>query len=171
MNIVLIGFMASGKTVVGRALAKKLKKRYVSTDSLIVKRSKMAIRTIFARYGEARFRKLESAAAVSLKKAKNTVIATGGGIVLKSKNVKMLKRIGLVAWLKVSPETVLKRIGSLKHRPLLHIADKAARLKVIRRILRARQELYAGAADITIDTSKLSVSAVVKKICQKLKLI
>ena len=168
-NIVLIGFMASGKTVVGRALAKKLKKKYVSLDSLIVRRTHQSIPKIFRERGQAYFRELESKALVSLKGRENMVLATGGAIVLKEKNVKTLRRLGTVVLLECKPEVALKRSGKFKTRPLLHIADKAERLKVIKRILRARKEIYEAAADITVETTKLSVSGVVKKICQKLK--
>ncbi|MFH0886659.1 MAG: shikimate kinase [bacterium] len=163
--------MASGKTAVGKALAKKLRQRLVCTDNLIVKRAKISIPSIFARYGEARFRSYETNALISLKKKKNIVVATGGGIIVKPGNKRLLKKLGQVVLLKVAPTTVLKRVKHIGHRPLLNIKKDNERLKEIKRLMKARRTKYLRAADISIDTDKLNVRQVVNKICQKLGLI
>ena len=156
-NIYLIGFMASGKTAVGRILAKKLGKKYVSTDTLIEKKAKKKIRTIFREKGEGLFRKLETGILISVSKKKGLVISCGGGIVLKPENRRVLKRTGTCVWLKASPLTVNARLGSLKTRPLLNIPDKIKRLAKIKQLMSARSRHYKAASNLEVDTDRLNV--------------
>lgn len=163
-NIILIGFMATGKTAAGRALAEKLGKKYVSTDTLVEKRARKKIRTIFREKGEPYFRGLETAALKSLNGKKNLVISCGGGIVLKPENRILLKKLGTVVWLKASPESVNKRLGPLRQRPLLNIKQKHKRLAKIKEMLRDRDPAYKKSAGVSVDTSSLSLARVVQKI-------
>lgn len=160
VNIILIGFMATGKTAVGRALARKLKKKYISTDALIEKKARKKIRTIFRESGEAHFRGLETKALRSLKGKKGLVVSCGGGIVLRPENRALLKKAGTVVWLKASPDAVNARLGKLKQRPLLDISDTGERLKKIRRMMKDREALYRSVCDRAVDTDRLSVAGV-----------
>lgn len=156
--------MASGKTAVGQRLAKRLKKKYVSTDSLIERALKMKIHTIFKLKGEKFFRKKETQILRTLLNRNNMVLATGGGIVIKPQNRKMLKKIGVVVWLKASPKIIDKRLGNLKNRPLLNIKDAKQRLNKISSMLKERKKFYSESADISINTDKLDIKTIVDKI-------
>lgn len=164
VNLILIGFMATGKTAVGKALAKKLRKKYVSTDTLIEKKAKQRIKTIFKDRGEEYFRELETTALKSLKGKKNLVVSCGGGIVIKPANRALLKKLGTVIWLKASPEKINSRLGPLKQRPLLNIKDENKRMKKIKEMLKYRDPLYKKSSRVLIDTNSLGLSQVASKI-------
>ena len=168
-NIVLIGFMATGKTAVGKALAKKLKFKYVSTDDIVEKLAKMKIPEIFEKYGERRFRELETKVLASLKKRKNSVISCGGGIVLKPGNICKIKKLGTVFLLKASAKSIDSRLGNLKNRPLLNIRDSRKRIAEIRKILKIRASFYLNAADHTVRTDTVPLNVVAGRICSKIK--
>lgn len=158
--------MATGKTAVGHALAKKLKMKYLSTDSLIEKRAKSKISSIFKDKGELVFRDLETNILRSLGKTENAVIACGGGIILKSINRKLLKSLGKVFLLKAHPQVINKRLRSLKQRPLLNIREDKKRMAEIRKILKIRDKHYKQTADYIIDTTNLSINQAARKIIQ-----
>src|SRR3989338_7713935 len=126
MNIILIGFMGSGKSAVGQKLAKELTLDYLDTDQLIEKTEKMSINEIFTRKGESSFRDLETNVIKTLRDYDNFVISTGGGMVLRPENVKMLKEIGLLVLLWAEPEVIYQRVKSETRRPLLKGADSFA---------------------------------------------
>lgn len=156
--------MATGKTAVGRTLAKKLRKKYVSTDILIERVAKRKIKTIFKKNGEEHFRKLETLALRSLKGKKNLVVSCGGGVVIKPENRSLLKKLGLVVWLKASAEAINGRLGPLKQRPLLDIKEKGKRMRKIRKMLKYRTPLYKTSAHVFVDTDMLGISQVAEKI-------
>jgi shikimate kinase len=164
-NIVLIGFMGSGKTAVGKLLAERLGWQFVDTDEIIEKAAGAAISDIFEKSGENYFRDLESCAAQSLLERHNLVIATGGGIILRLENVTCLKELGLLVWLKVDSKQVMERVAGTAHRPLLNCPDAENKAE---EILRQRIPLYHGAADIEIDTANLSINQVADKILEEL---
>jgi len=166
MNIILIGFMGSGKTAVGQELARQLKLKYLDTDILIEKSGGKKISEIFAQKGEEHFRKLETEVVKALEDYDGFVVSTGGGIVLKEENVKMLKKAGPLVLLWAEPEAVIKRIGHQRHRPLLAVDDPAAEAK---KILGQRKPIYQKAADFTVDTSNLKIEEVVSEIIKWLK--
>ena len=118
-NIVLVGFMGTGKTSVGQKLAQRLERPMIDTDDIIGEDSGMDIPDIFARYGEAYFRDLESAAVRKAANLENHVISTGGGVVLRESNLEMLKRNGVVFCLTATTEEIWRRVGRGTHRPLL----------------------------------------------------
>lgn len=153
-NIVLVGFMGTGKTSVGRRISKQLKMPLVDTDSVIEQDSGMVISDIFARHNESYFRDLESAAVCKVSGLDNHVIATGGGIVLRESNLKLLKQNGIVFCLTASPETIWRRVRRSTHRPLIQTSQS---LDKIRRMLADRAPYYAR-ADYDIQTSGLSVT-------------
>lgn len=138
-NIVLVGFMASGKSSTGRYVAGKLGREFVDMDVEIERREGRSIPDIFSKEGETHFRKLERSLTQELAARENLVIAPGGGIVVNPENVRDFAARGLVINLRVSPEVVLARVGQDPHRPLLQGADPLQR---IRDLMAKRKDLY-----------------------------
>jgi len=159
-NIVLVGFMGSGKTTIATKLAHRLKMRYISTDELIEKREKRTINEIFTRSGESYFRDVESDIVKEAAQLEGVVIDAGGGVVLREENMANFKSGGVVICLTASEETIMERTKKYKHRPLLNVEDP--KLK-IRELLKKRSPLYAK-ADHCIDTGELTINQVVEKV-------
>jgi shikimate kinase len=159
-NIALIGFMAVGKSVVGRKLAQRLKRRFVDLDKTIEKCEGIKVREIFENKGEPYFRQVETKALACVLRENGQVISTGGGVVLSEDNLRLLQDRSLIVCLSADIQTLVRRSGSRKQRPLLMAADKAQR---INELLGQRQKYYAN-AHIEIDTSNLTVQEVVEKI-------
>ena len=166
-NIALIGFMGTGKTAVGKALAEKLGRKFVELDSLIEQKAGKSIPDIFQQDGEMAFRELEIEVTKEVSKDRNLVIACGGGIVLNKINIDRLRQQSRIVYLTASPKVILKRVsGDGGERPLLKAASKALN---IRGLLDFRKPFYERAADIKIDTSKLDIDSVAEQIISKLK--
>ena len=164
MNITLTGFMGTGKTAVGRKLAKRLGWKFLDIDELIESSAKMSIREIFAEHGEPVFRRLEKRMILRVTKRKNQVISTGGGAFTFAENRRILRAVGPVICLTASPKDILARVGrNLSRRPLL--ASAPSPLNKIKELMDARAASYAK-ADMTIDTSGLSVYEVLGRIWQ-----
>ena len=159
-NIVLIGFMGTGKTAVGTRLAAKLHKEFIDLDECIEERLYMSIREIFDIFGEAYFRKVEKEVVSEISKRDGLVVAAGGGAVLDSENVSNLKKMGSMIHLSARPDVILKRTQHEHHRPLLETEDRGKQIAVL---LAQRTPFYAE-ADYEIDTSDLGVEDVVEKI-------
>ncbi|MDP3732260.1 MAG: shikimate kinase [Candidatus Omnitrophota bacterium] len=159
-NIYLVGFMGTGKTAVGKELAKKKKLQFVDLDELIELREKRAISDIFAKDGEPYFRKLEKRVLKEVCKEKKFVVACGGGIVLDKGNIKIMKETGIIICLTASPQVILERTSAHRHRPLLNVSNPRKQIELL---LKLRSPYYAQ-ADKTIDTSKISIREVVDKI-------
>ena len=153
MNIVLIGYRCSGKTVVGKLLAKQLGRTFVDTDEAIEEGAGVSIASMIAEKGWAYFRDVEKAFVQDLSGKDNLVIATGGGVVLDRENIGRLKLKGWVVWLHGGPEVVKERMArdveSGKMRPSLSGADP---LKEVDRVLEERSGLYEQAGDYVVDT-------------------
>jgi shikimate kinase len=166
-SIALIGFMGTGKTVVGKLLARKLGKEFIEMDDLIEKKAGRSIPEIFRQDGETVFRELEIEVTKNIAGWKNAVIAGGGGIVLNAINIDRLRQECIIVCLTASPSAILKRTSADKgERPLLAVADRRRQIKDM---LKYRGPFYAGAADITIDTSRLKPDEVVERIIEELK--
>jgi shikimate kinase len=166
-NIALIGFMGTGKTAVGRLLAKKLGRKFIELDSVIEKRAGKSIPEIFVEDGEIAFRELEIKATKEVTRTKRTVIACGGGVVLNRINIDRLKEGAVIVYLTATPSVILKRtLREDGKRPLLDVENP---LETIRELLKFRKPLYERAADITVSTARLSVEAVADEIIEKLK--
>ena len=163
-NIALTGFMAAGKTVVSRRLARSLGWSFVDLDAVIEADEGLAVREIFASRGERYFREREKAALGQVLDGSEQVIALGGGAVVDPDNLRLLKERSLLIWLKVSPQTVLGRTGETNDRPLLQGPD---RLKRIEELSAERESIYAE-ADFTVDTDELTVDQVVQRIQQQI---
>jgi shikimate kinase len=166
-NIALIGFMGTGKTAVGKALAERLDKKFIELDSLIERKAGKTIPEIFNQDGEIAFRELEIEVTKEVAEKKNAVIACGGGVVLNKINIDRLRKESLIVYLTASPKIILKRTSNdAEERPLLEVANPTL---TIQELLRFRKPFYERAADIKIDTSKLDVEAIVEQIINKLK--
>ncbi|MCX7919753.1 MAG: shikimate kinase [bacterium] len=165
-NIILTGFMGTGKTTIGKLLAVKLNWSYIDTDAVIEERLQMSITTIFAKFGEPYFRDVESAVIREIMQKNQQVIATGGGIVLREQNVTVMKSNGIILWLTAPAEVIYKRIQSDTTRPLLQVADPLQRIK---ELLHERIPYYAK-ADLVIDTSTKAPEELVELIHSSLML-
>ena len=164
-NIVLVGFMGTGKSAVGRMLAKKLNRPFLDLDREIEKQAGRSIPQIFALEGESGFRKREAEAVARSAGVKGHVIATGGGVMTDEANVQTLKNSGFVICLTASPEVILKRTeASVPSRPLLSGTDPRERIE---ELLKLRAPFYAK-ADVTIDTTDRAVQEVVEEIAQRI---
>ena len=159
-NIILVGFMGTGKSVVGKLLAKKLHIDFVELDKMIETREKMPIKDIFEKKGELYFRQVEKEVVKEAGLRKNIVISAGGGSIVDEDNFKNLKNSGTIICLKASPETIIKRTKDLKTRPLLNVPDPK---KQIEELLKKR-EAYYNKADFSVNTDNLTVEQAVEKI-------
>ncbi|MCK4274135.1 MAG: shikimate kinase [Dehalococcoidales bacterium] len=166
-SIALIGFMGTGKTVVGKLLAGKLGKEFLELDAIIEKKAGKSIPEIFRQDGEIGFRELEIEATGEVAIKKNTVIACGGGIVLNKINIDRLRKECVIVCLTASPQVIIKRTsGDTDERPLLAVPDRA---RQIEELLKFREPFYERSADIMINTSRISADSVVERIMEKLK--
>lgn len=167
-NVVLIGFMGTGKTSTGKMLAAKLGAAFIDMDQKIEEEAGMSIPDMFARKGEAYFREQERALVKRLAARRNAVISTGGGTVKNPDNVADFKKSGVIVCLSASVDAVLARTNRRGTRPVLDGADQGDRRKAVEQLMAERRELYKQ-ADYTIDTSELSPLLVVENIVRFLK--
>lgn len=162
MNIVFIGMMGSGKSVIGKRVAEILGLDFIDTDNYIEKLHGK-IEDIFEKQGETAFREIERAAVLEIAEKDKTVISTGGGVVLRSDNITALSKNSKVVFLKASPETLFERVKN-SNRPLLRTGG----LQRIRDILAKRYPLYEKYATVSVDTDCLSVDECAKKVIETL---
>jgi shikimate kinase len=165
-NIFLIGPMGSGKTAVGRQLARQLKMEFVDSDAEIEHRTGVDIPYIFEKEGEEGFREREREVIDSLTQLTNIVIATGGGAILRPENREHFSARGTVVYLQTGIEQQLERTRHGRQRPLLYTDDPEAKL---RELMSLRLPLYESLADITVSTDGRQVRAVTDEIIEKLK--
>ncbi|RJQ30636.1 MAG: shikimate kinase [Peptococcaceae bacterium] len=159
-NIVLIGFMGTGKTTIGRRLAERLGRPFIDTDAAIEEVTGKTITQLFARDGAARFRSEEALLAKKLAGREGLVVATGGGMVLNPENVRLLKENGVLIALTAGPEVIHQRVRNIKNRPLLGKGDQR---EALTRLLKERAGVYDIAA-LTIDTGCCSQEQAVDEI-------
>ena len=162
-NIVLVGFMGSGKSMTARKLAGMLKRKSVSTDRLVEQKEGRAITDIFADSGETYFRKVEKEVVKKVSAEKGIILDCGGGVVLDPDNMACLKRNGTVFFLSAPARRIYNNIKDQTHRPLLNVDDPQAR---IAELLSARQAFYEQ-ADVTIDADQ-SIDGIVQDILKEL---
>ncbi len=161
-NIVLIGFMGTGKTTIATAIANRLGLRYVSTDDLIETREKRTINEIFTKSGEEYFRGVESEVIAEVSSMEGLVIDTGGGAVMREENMANLMSGGTVICLTADENSIIERTNKYKHRPLLNVEDPKRK---VRDLLARRAHFYAKAHHC-FDTGKYTVRQVVEKIVE-----
>ncbi len=159
-NIVLIGFMGAGKSLVAKALAKRLKRKVVSTDVLIEKRERKTIAKIFAEQGEPYFRGVEKKVISEIAPENNRIIDCGGGVVLDQENILNLKKNGILFYLKADPEVIWERIKSQQTRPLLKTDNPKVKIE---ELLEKREPFYRQ-ADYIIDANDQSIEPVCREI-------
>ncbi|MBV9105870.1 MAG: shikimate kinase [Verrucomicrobia bacterium] len=152
-NLVLVGFMGSGKSSVGREIARRWGFRFVDTDATIRQQYRKSIPDIFAAFGEAAFRDEENKVLQDLQNSLHAVIATGGGIVLQPRNRHLLRALGLVIWLTASEEVIWDRVSRNQNRPLLQTGNPR---DTVSNLMSKRSPLYGSVADITVETSGLT---------------
>jgi shikimate kinase len=164
-HVFLIGFMGSGKSTVGRMLARSLGWPFCDLDRDIERRDGRTVVEIFAQDGEPRFRQLEHEELASLVGAPDTVVACGGGVVVDDRNRPLLKSLGSVVYLRVSAQEALARVGSTEGRPLLAGPDP---LGTATTLLALRERLYEAVADIVVETSGLTPARVAERVAEAL---
>jgi len=164
-NIVLTGFMGTGKTEVGKELARLLDVPLIDIDSNIEKSEQMTINDIFKQRGEIKFREIETRMIRKISQRENIVISTGGGAVMKDENMEALRRNGIVICLMASPETILLRISNNSDRPLLQGENP---LRKIEELLHIRQPFY-DKADIIIDTENRTPLQIAEEIIERIR--
>jgi shikimate kinase len=162
-NVVLIGFMGTGKSTIGDRVAQALGFMFVDTDSIIEQTAKQTIPNIFANNGEADFRRRESAALRSLRDGERLVISTGGGIFTIPENVTIVQELGFVIWLNATEEVIFERVSKNQNRPLLKSPNPR---ETIHEVLEQRRSVYQSCADLEIDTTDLTEDEVAFGICE-----
>lgn len=165
-NLILVGMMGSGKTTMGRALARHLGKTFVDSDEEIIKRTGVTVPHIFDIEGEAGFRQREAAAIGDLVLRDNMVLATGGGAVLAEQNRAMLQQNGIVIYLKANVHDLWQRTRHDRNRPLLQTADPHAKLV---ELFQLRDPLYRQVSDIVVHSGRQSVNILMQHLLDELE--
>ncbi|HAM52818.1 MAG TPA: shikimate kinase [Nitrospiraceae bacterium] len=163
-NIVLTGFMGTGKTAIGRELSNMLRWRLIDVDEEIVKTKKMSINEIFSRFGEPAFRDIETATIREIASQKHVIISTGGGAVLRRENMDILKQNGVIVNLSATPDTIITRTSGNNERPLLQVENPSQRIK---ELLEVRRSFYEK-ADIMIDTESKTPHQIAEEILESI---
>lgn len=173
-NIVLIGFMGSGKSAIGRAVARSTGRPFLDTDEMVEAQG-LSIHDIFASEGEKGFRRREKIAIEKAARAKGTVIATGGGAVLAPENVKALKKSGVLVYLRSTADDIAARLEGATGRPLLEAPDEpgrgeqARRKRTIARLLAERLPIYESVADVIVQTRDKDVESLAREVLDRLE--
>jgi shikimate kinase len=165
MNIVLLGFMGSGKTTIGKALARRKDLKFIDTDDVIEKQSNMSIKDIFSTYGEGHFRLLEKQVIDQLVDLDDCVVAIGGGAIMYHNNLQTLKRLGVTVLLDTPLQQIITNLKG-KFRPLVGNTIEEDKMK---ELLEYRYPTYRK-ADVVIDTENLDIQQIVDEIIVKLGL-
>lgn len=166
-SVFLVGLPGSGKSTVGRQLARRLGLPFFDADHVIEDRLGCSIKVFFAREGETAFRDLEVEVIDELTRGSRCVLSTGGGAVLRPENRTHLRDRGQVVYLRTTPDELFRRLRNDRHRPLLQVDDPQARLRDLHA---QRHPLYAEIAHFTIDTGRPSVPTLVNTILMQLEL-
>lgn len=167
-SIFLVGLMGAGKTTVGRLLAKQMGKTFIDADHEIEARTGVKIPVIFEIEGEAGFRRREEAVIEELTARPEIVLGTGGGAVMSAANRELLKKRGIVVYLRGTPEQLYERTRHDRNRPLLQTGDPLAKL---RELYAQRDPLYREIADLVVDTGRQSVTGFARQLKDKLELL
>jgi shikimate kinase len=171
LNLFLIGYRCTGKTTVGKILADELKCSFVDTDALVVAQQQMSIREIVDAHGWEGFRGIEHVILKEVSASAGQIVATGGGIVLSEKNVRLMRKSGNIVWLRAKLETIKARMlqdtDTQDFRPALTLHDS---ISEIEETLQSREPLYKRAMDFYVDTDEHDIRAVTESIMEKIRL-
>ena len=160
MNIALVGMMGCGKTTIGKLIAKDLNFSFIDTDELIVEKENRSINKIFEENGEEFFREIETSILLKTLNNDNQIISTGGGIIKKDKNIKLLKEKSIVIYLEADDKTLYERVKNNKDRPLLNVDDMQEKITTL---LKERENKYKQAHH-TISTTNKEPNNIAKEI-------
>jgi shikimate kinase len=166
LSIVLIGMMGAGKSSVGRCLHRRTGRALFDTDEIVTSELGLSIPEIFVNHGEKKFRDAETEALNGLVGQQETIIVSGGGIVLRSENCDLLNSLGAIVWLDANDETLFERASRRPNRPLLQTDHPQ---QTFMQLLAARRPLYAKIAEVRIDTSFLGQDEVADEILNKME--
>ncbi len=161
----LIGMMGAGKSSVGRCLERRTGRSRFDTDEMAAFKLGLSVREIFSKFGEEKFREIETQMLRELDPAKAMIIVTGGGIVLRNENVDLMRQLGTIVLLEADEDTLFERASRKKNRPLLQTENPRA---TFAELLRTRTPIYDKVADIRIDTSSLNQDDVAEMILNKI---
>lgn len=153
-NIVLTGFMGTGKTTIGRILAQEIEMKFIDTDEEIVRKTGLSIPEIFERLGEEHFRDIEEEVVERISGEKGLVIASGGGIILRGRNISNLKKNGVIFLLIADKNELLKRVSGSIDRPLTKSGAED-----FLELFKEREERYFETADYIIDTTEITAKS------------
>lgn len=165
-NIVLIGFMGTGKSTISEYMKQKFGMEVIEMDQIIAQRQGMTISKIFETCGEEYFRELETNLLIELQEKKNLIISCGGGVPMKERNVVEMKKNGKVVLLTATPETILKRVRNNHDRPLLEGRKNEA---YISELMEKRRAKYEAAADIQVATDNRNKQQICDEMVKKLR--
>ena len=172
MNLFLIGYRCSGKTTIGKSIARAIDWAFVDSDLIVIKENGKSIKEIIDTEGWDAFRRMERSALKQICANDHQVVATGGGVVLDQSNIKAMNTSGMVIWLDAGAETIRKRMlrdkSSGDFRPAL--TDKG-RMEEIEDMLLQRRPYYESTSDFTINTDGISINEINKRIIEKLNKI
>ena len=161
-NIYLVGLMGSGKTSIGKILAKRMRMNFIDLDNEIIKDQQCSISEIFDRFGEEKFRHLENKKLLSTLEIDNCVISTGGGIIMDQDNIKIMVENGSIIHLDIDLEIQLLRIKNKKNRPLLR--DKDDERKILVKMRKERDHIYKKIAIGSVNTSNKKRNDIVSEV-------
>lgn len=164
-RIILTGFMGTGKTAVGEALARRLHFDFLDTDLMVEEESGKSVTEIFEKEGETTFRSYEKKMVKKALDRDKVVIATGGGAVTDPENLKLMKEKGIVIGLAASPDAILERVASMQTRPLLKTKDQLQKIKS----LLSQRSPYYREADKIVDTTSRPIDETVEEILQAIQ--
>lgn len=165
-NLFLIGFMGAGKSSVSAALAAQLHREVVEMDQQIAAQEGMSIPDIFAQKGEPYFRSCETALLESFAQGEPRIVSCGGGVPMREENVAAMRRCGKIVLLTARPEVILERVKDSDERPLL---QGHKNVPYIQELMEQRRPKYEAAADITVDTSDLTIEAVCQEVIRQIQ--
>jgi shikimate kinase len=166
-HLILIGFMGSGKTSIGRGLSYKLRRAFHDTDRMIEEREGMSISEIFAAKGESAFRQMETEVLREIRDDRiGRIYSLGGGTPVRMENQPLIKKCGTVCYLRITAEEVYERLKGDTTRPLLQCEDPLSR---IRELIAKRGPAYERCADIVVDTGSISRDQVMEAVLEELR--
>jgi shikimate kinase len=164
-NIILVGLMGAGKSTVGRYLAKRMKREFYDTDTVIVERTGVSIPMIFEIEGEQGFRDREECVIKDLSKEQGMILATGGGSVIRQINRQRLATAGTVVYLRGSADLLFSRIRHDTNRPLMQTDNP---LKTLKDLLSERDPMYMEVADLVVSTGRQKIAPFLKQVERKI---